>query len=203
MLTDIEWLKLLIKCGVRPLTASNWAPVFARVVTQSTFSAGRDEIDDFLGQVLHECAMLERLEENLNYSAKRMTEVWPKRFPTIESAAPFANNGPALANKVYGGRMGNHEPGDGWRFRGRGLLMATGRDNYSHIGLVLGLDLENNPDMLAQPETALRSAIAWWEGNIPDGVLGDIKKITKRVNGGTVGIAHRQDVTEKVQKGLA
>lgn len=203
MLNETEWLKLLCECGVRATTASNWAPIFARVIDESTFSAGRDDIGPFIGQVLHESGMLERLEESLNYSAQRMTEVWDKRFPTVESALPYAHNAPALANKVYGGRLGNVAPGDGWKYRGRGLIMVTGRDNYSHVGVVLGLDLENNPDLLAQPEIALRSAIAWWEGKIPDGILGDIKKVTKRVNGGTVGLAHRQDMTEKAREGLA
>jgi putative chitinase len=146
--------------------------------------------------------MLSGLEEGLNYSAERLMAVWPTRFPTLESAKPYARNGAVLANKVYGGRMGNVEPGDGFKFRGRGLLQVTGRDNYRAVGKILGIDLEKSPDLLSQPEMALRASIAWWEGNIPDELMGDIKKVTKRVNGGTVGLAHRVEVTDKADRAL-
>lgn len=88
------------------------------------------------------------VEENLNYSAKRLTQVWPKRFPTIAAAAPYANNPQALANKVYGGRLGNTAPDDGWRYRGRGLVQVTGKDNYAKY------DLADNPDAASQNEAA-------------------------------------------------
>jgi putative chitinase len=179
-----------------------WSIHFARVIDDSTFSAGEDEIHMFLGQVLHESGMLSGLEEGLNYSAERLMAVWPTRFPTLESAKPYARNGAVLANKVYGGRMGNVEPGDGFKFRGRGLLQVTGRDNYRAVGKILGIDLEKSPDLLSQPEMALRASIAWWEGNIPDELMGDIKKVTKRVNGGTVGLAHRVEVTDKADRAL-
>lgn len=86
--------------------------------------------------------------ENLNYSAKRLTQVWPSRFPTIAAATPFANNPQALANKVYGGRMGNTGPNDGFRYLGRGLVQITGKDNYRKYGL------ENNPEAAAEIKTA-------------------------------------------------
>lgn len=75
------------------------------------------------------------VEENLNYSAKRLTQVWPSRFPSIAVSTPYANNPQKLANKVYGGRMGNTQPGDGFRFIGRGFVQITGRDNYAQYGL--------------------------------------------------------------------
>lgn len=88
------------------------------------------------------------VEENLNYSAKRLTQVWPTRFPTIAAATPYANNPEKLANKVYGGRLGNTEPGDGWRFIGRGFVQVTGRDNYSKYGLA------DNPEAASQNDAA-------------------------------------------------
>jgi putative chitinase len=83
---------------------------------------------------------LQPVEENLNYSAKRLTQVWPKRFPSLASAKPYANNPKALAEKVYGGRLGNDRPGDGWLFRGRNLPQATGGDLYKRLGFY------DNPD---------------------------------------------------------
>lgn len=88
--------------------------------------------------------------ENLNYSAKRMTQVWPKRFPTIASAQPYASNPRALANNVYGGRLGNTGPDDGWRYRGRGLAQITGKENYAKFGLA------NDPDAASQLPAAIR-----------------------------------------------
>lgn len=88
------------------------------------------------------------VEENLNYSAKRLTEVWPSRFPSIASATPYANNPQKLANKVYGGRLGNTGPDDGWRYRGRGLVQITGRDNYAKY------DLTDAPETASQNDVA-------------------------------------------------
>jgi len=102
-------------------------------------------------EVYHETGgKMQPVEENLNYSAKRLTQVWPGRFPTLASAQPFANSPQKLANKVYGGRMGNAGPNDGWLFRGRGLPQITGRDNYRRAGI------EGNPDKALEMETAVR-----------------------------------------------
>lgn len=197
-----KWVDVLLACGVRPVTAGRWAPVFEAEIKPGTFSAGDSEIDDFLGQVLHESGMLERLEEGLLYSADRLCEVWPNRFRTAADAASCARNPQALANTVYGGRLGNTAPGDGWKYRGRGLLQITGKDNYAALGRVLKLDLVGNPDLLTQPAIALRASIAWWEGNVPDSVMGDIARVTRRVNGGTVGLDHRSEVTAKARRAL-
>ncbi len=202
MKNENEWLRILLACGVKAATAAAWAPVFAAEVGARTFSAGSAEVPDFLGQVLHESGMLERLEEGLSYSAERMTQVWPNRFPTVASAQPYARNPEALANKAYGGRLGNTQPGDGYRYRGRGLLQVTGRSNYAALAKVLGVDLVANPDALAQPDMALRASLAWWEGNVPDGVMGNIVKVTRRVNGGTVGLDHRAQVTNAARRAV-
>lgn len=199
----MNWLEILIKCGVRATTAARWAPVFAEAIKPGTFSAGNAELDDFIGQVLHESRRLERLVEDLRYSATRLCEVWPARFPTIAAAAPFAHNPEALANKVYGGRLGNVRPGDGWLYRGRGLVQVTGRANYAAVGKALGLPLEQQPELLETPRVALLASIAWWERNVPDAFANNPAKVTKAVNGGTAGLAERVALTNKAREGLA
>lgn len=200
---NYDWLSILLRCGVKPETANRWAPVFAAEIKPDTFSMGAEEIDDFLGQILHESARLERIEENLNYSVERMMAVWPARFPTHAGSRPFSRNPEALGNKVYGGRLGNDQPGDGYKYRGRGLLQVTGRDNYRAVGKAIGTDLETYPSLLADPPIALRASIAWWEGNIPDAVVGNVAKVTKRVNGGTHGLDDRAALTDRAGDALA
>lgn len=188
----MDWTSILRACGAHPNNVAKWSPIFARGIGPNTFSAGPDEIPDFLGQILHESALLDRVVESLTYTtAARIRAVWPSRFPTEAHAAPLVRQPQALAEAVYGGRMGNIRPGDGWRFRGRGLLQVTGRDNYRVVGQALGIDLEADPDRLAEPVWALRASIAWWERNIPDAIIGDVQRITRRVNGGTHGLDDR------------
>lgn len=200
MKTPSEWNDILIQCQVRPVTAAKWAEIFSATILSDTFSRA-DEVDDFLGQILHESGMLEKLEENLNYSAGALMRTWPTRFNS-ETAIQYARDPIRIANKVYGGRMGNTAPGDGWKYRARGLIGVTFLDNYKAVGDALGIDLVENPDMLAQPEWALKSAIAWWEGNIPDAIMGDTVRVSKRVNGGTIGLDHRIALTEKANEAL-
>jgi len=201
MKTPSQWNDILIQCGVRPLTAAKWAEHFSAHVTDSAFSAGASEIDDFLGQILHESGLLEHVEENLNYSAAALLRTWPTRFNN-DSAKELERQPVRIANKVYNGRLGNTEFGDGWKYRGRGLIQVTGKDNYQAVGDVLGVDLVTDPDMLAQPEWALKSAIAWWEGNVPDAIMGDTVRVSKRVNGGTIGLDHRIALTDKAGDAL-
>jgi len=200
MKSPSEWNDILIQCQVRPVTAAKWAEVFSATIMSETFSRA-DEIDDFLGQILHESGMLDHVEENLNYSAGALMRTWPTRFDG-DTSQSHARQPVKIANKVYGGRLGNNEPGDGWKYRGRGLLQVTGKDNYKAVGDVLGIDLVNNPDLLAQPEWALKSAIAWWNKNIPDAIIGNTALVSKRVNGGTTGLDHRIALTDKANEAL-
>lgn len=202
--TAKKWTEVLTACGVKPATAARWAPIFSVGIGPGVFSAGTGELDDFLGQVLHESAMLERVEESLNYTrVERLCEVWPSRFKTAADATACVRNPQALANKVYGGRMGNSLPGDGWRYRGRGLVQVTGRDNYAMVSRAIGVDLVTDPDKLSQPATALAASIAWWEGRIPDSAMGDVRRVTKLVNGGAAGLDERVALTAKAAKALA
>lgn len=124
---------------------------------------GREQLARFLANVGHETGGLSVFEENLNYSAERLQQVWPKRFPTIASTAGYSRNPVALANKVYADRMGNgpEKSGDGWRYRGAGMLQLTGRTSHAACSAHFGVPLEQVGDWLRTPEGAARSA-AWF-----------------------------------------
>ncbi|NBF11412.1 glycoside hydrolase family 19 protein [Pseudomonas sp. Fl4BN1] len=121
----------------------------------------------FLAQVGHESGHLRRMVENLNYSAPGLASTWPGRYRAADGnpntrALGLARRPEAIANDTYAGRNGNTQQGDGWRFRGRGLLQVTGRANYRAAGLGLGLPLEAEPELLEQAEQASLSAAWWW-----------------------------------------
>lgn len=213
-----NWIDVLTRCGVKPATAARWAPVFAAEVKPGTFSAGDAELDDFLGQVLHESAMLERLEENLNYSVDgllktfgrhRISEADARRYGRIDGKQPA--NRQAIANTIYGGawgrkNLGNTDANDGWACRGSGLIQVTGLANLTALAKITGW--KGNPRDLGlalrtDPATALRVSILWWEGNVPDAIMGNVAKVSKAVNGGTIGLEHRAEVTAKARRTLA
>ncbi len=143
----------------------------------------------FLAQVSVESGDLRHTEENLNYSVERLHQVWPRRFPTVASAQPYAHNPEALGNHVYANRLGNGDEasGDGYRYRGRGLIQTTGRANYRAAGY------ENRPDDLANPDSASDSAARFWStaGLNPRSATvlprGAFDSITQTVNGGLNG----------------
>jgi len=198
-----DWHHILMQCGVGMATSLEWALVFAAVIGEESFSFGAEELDDFLGQLLHESDGLRRMVESLDYSAERLCLVWPKRFPMISDAKPYEHNSEALANKVYGGRMGNTEPGDGWRYRGRSPIQITGKANYEFVGKLMGQDLVTLPGLLEQPHFALEACVHWWEDRIPDSAIGDIEKVTRFVNGGIIGLADRDRLTGLARKALS
>ena len=198
-----EWNYILIQCDVKPTVAAIWSEVFADVVTEKSFNLGDAELPDFLGQILHESNHLQDLTENMNYSAERLCHVWPKRFPTLDDAQPYAHNPEALANKVYGGRMGNTAPSDGWKYRARTPIGITGQKNYAHVGELMGQDLVNQPELLEQPRYALEACILWWEDTITDDLIGDPEKETERINGGLIGLADRKRLIGEAQEALA
>ena len=150
----------------------------------------------FIGQCQHESNNFRTLEENLHYSAAGLMRVWPSRFPNLEVANQFAGNAEKIANKVYAGRMGNgdEESGDGWKYHGRGLIQLTGKDNYANCGSSLSVDLLGNPDMLLDPKYAALSA-GWFWGKKGLNSLADSQDydtMTKRINGGLIGLDDRK-----------
>lgn len=149
----------------------------------------------FIGQCGHESGNFTKLEENLNYSADRLMVIWPKRFPTINIAQPYHRNPRKIANKVYANRMGNRDEAsdDGWRFRGSGWVQLTGHDNFYHAGKALGVDLVMNPDLVRTPQYAALTAGWYWATHNCNQLAesGDWNGLTKRINGGTIGINDR------------
>lgn len=192
MFSADQWVSILYALGVREATAHKWGEAFAEQVTERAFSLGREEIDDFVAQIVHESAKLERVRENLNYRAERLMQVWPTRFKTLAAAQPYAGNPAALAERVYGGRMGNDQPGDGLKYIGRSLLMVTGKDNYELVQTAIGEPVVDKPELLETPRVALKAAIAWWEKSIPDSIVGNTDLVSRRVNGGSIGLEERR-----------
>lgn len=149
----------------------------------------------FMAQISHESDGGTITEENMNYTtAARIAAVWPSRF-TPESAIPYVRNPRRLANKVYNGRMGNElGTDDGFNFRGRGLLQLTGKESYQNIGRLTGLDLVNQPNLANDPSSALEVAACEFQylKCLPACDDDDIRTVTKRVNGGYIGIDSRR-----------
>lgn len=160
----------------------------------------------FLAQVGHESGRLSQVVENLNYSADALRRTWPSRFMP-DLAIQVARQPDRIANIVYGGRMGNVELGDGWKYRGRGLIQITGRDNYAACSKALFGDdrLLRNPELLEQPEWACMSAAWFWDSRGLNSLAdkGDIVGVTKKINGGTNGLEDRKALYEKALKVLA
>ena len=184
-----QWEKILTACGVDYSEASLWSHTFSEGINEETFSLGAlAELPDFLGNILHESNMLERLEENLYYTRpERLMQVWPKRFPTLALAKQYVRSPQKLADYVYGNRLGNID-GDGWTYRGSGLIMVTGRYNFQLVEDATGLPVVAHPDMLRSPDTALEVAIAWWEAKVPDEAMGNRVRVRRAVNGGDIGL---------------
>lgn len=148
-----------------------------------------------MAQISHECGAGHDVVENLNYGAGRMMQVWPARFPSMASAQPYAGNPKALANKVYDGRMGNRVGSDdGWNFRGRGASQATGREGYQRLAKATGLDVITNPDLVNDPAYFLECGVIDFIlcGCLPFAKADDVTGVTRKLNGGTIGLASRQ-----------
>lgn len=161
----------------------------------------------FLAQTGHESGNYRstKIVENLFYSARRIMQIWPNRFPTVESALPYAwdpsdpdREDVALANLVYGSRMGNEVNGtsddDGWNFRGRGLIQLTGRSNYTNFARHVGLTLEKTITFVETPEGACEAAAWFWDVNKLNALadVADIRGCTRKINGGFIGLEERQ-----------
>lgn len=179
-----------------------WAPHLNKMFALYKFTD--HEIARILAQIAVESSQLNFLEERLRYSAQRIVDVWPKRFPAgIKDAQTCAWNPTRLANRVYAKRLGNgpEECGDGYRFRGRGLIQITGRDNYKEIGKMLGLDLVQFPDALLERRHAAMAVGAYWTSRVtkptqPPSIEAD----TKAVTGGDIALEERRKFYVKALK---
>ena len=154
----------------------------------------------FIGQCGHECGNFKVLEENLNYRAETLMRLWPKRFPTLDVANQYARNPKKIANMVYANRMGNRDEasGDGYRFRGRGCIQLTGHSNYFHAGKALGVDFVKEPDLVATPMYAALTAGWFWSTHDCNRLaeVQDWKGLTKKINGGHIGLDDRVKHTQ-------
>ena len=150
----------------------------------------------FIGQAGHESGNFKMLNENLNYRAETLMKVWPKRFPTLEFAKQYERDPKKIANSVYANRMGNRDEasGDGFRFRGRGLFQTTGHAGYYHAGQALGEDFVMQPDLVATPQYAALTAGFFWSTHKLNQYADsrDYKMMTKKINGGFIGLADRE-----------
>ena len=187
----------------------------ARSSYRDAFQNGQDVLDragisdtplriaHFMAQVLHESGGLTIQFENLNYSADRLPMVWPSRFQPAGPLDPnaYAHNPQKLANEVYGGRMGNTNPDDGFTYRGRGLLQLTGKDSYREATTRLRASNPDAPDLVANPDEVISSswcvaiAAAEWAacGCNAFADQDDVTKVTRAINGGTIGLSDRKE----------
>ena len=152
----------------------------------------------FLAQVIHESGHLKANSENLNYSAQALSRVFPKYFPSNSLAEEYERKPEKIANRVYADRLGNgnEESGDGWKYRGRGLIQSTGKTNYKECGKALGIDLVSNPDLIVNdPTVNIKSACWFWSKHNLNSLADkdDITAITKKINGGTNGLTDRKN----------
>lgn len=187
--------------------AGHVAGVFVAVLNTAMSQyqiVGAKRIAAFIAQVGHESGQLTFLVENINYSADALLKTWPARFD-VEMASAAARKPEQIANIAYGNRMGNTALGDGWKYRGRGLIQISGKNNYRACGEALGLDLITQPELLEKPQHACMSAAWFWATNGLNTLAdrGGFTGITQRINGGQNGAADRQTLYAQALKVLA
>ena len=171
-----------------------WYEALSNVLPEYEINTS-ERVAAFLAQCTHESGGFKRLKENLNYRWESLRKVFPKYFPTDELAQEYAHKQEQIANRVYGGRMGNGDEssGDGFRYCGRGLIQLTGRNNYTKFAESIGMAVEEVPSLLETFEGAVKSACWFWKTNNLNQYAdaGDILTMTKRINGGTIGLEDR------------
>ncbi|HLL53080.1 MAG TPA: glycoside hydrolase family 19 protein [Myxococcaceae bacterium] len=197
-------LLLTLRPKLDPKAAAAAAPSLQAAIDKFSINT-KPRLAHFLAQVAHESGFLP-IEENLRYSAQRLCQVWPKLF-TPQVAAQCEGNPEKIANLAYGNRLGNTQPGDGYKYRGRGLIQLTGRDNYAKYAKLLGQDIVNNPDLLLTHEVSALAAAAFWSDRglnklADQGGREMVAAITKLVNGGTHGLDERTAYFLKAQTAL-
>ena len=182
-----------------------WSKLFSDAITADG-KFDTVEIAAFLSQCAHESGDFNVLEENLNYSAEALVKLWPNRFNRAYAGA-VARKPAEIANIVYAGRLGNGvaASGDGYRYRGRGLIQITGKNAYRAFSVTQGIDLVTDPDKVASnKKLAIASALWYWTNNIRGKVImSSVISVTKKVNGGTNGLADRSKRFVAAQKALA
>lgn len=194
--------EVLAAMGVTPARAGLWAPHIASACNEFGVDTP-DRLARFAAQTGHESALYSTLQENLNYSGDALQKIFKKYYPTPSAAAGHARKPQLIANRIYAGRMGNGDEasGDGYKYRGRGILQITGRENYAACGEVLGLPLVDLPDGLLDPSTAARSAGWFWASRKLNDIA-DFTALSIKINGGRIGLEHRLALYAKAQGAL-
>lgn len=173
-----------------------WADVLNEILPKYDINSPQ-RIASFIAQCSHESGHFATLLENLNYGAKGLIMTWPRRFSTPELANKYARQPEMIANYVYANRMGNGDEssGDGWKYRGRGLIQLTGKENYEKFANKFDMSLEDAVQYLETPEGATYAACWFWERHNLNALadIGDIKTMTKVINGGYNGLAEREE----------
>ena len=182
------------ECVGNPPHAEEWFEAICHILPDYDINTP-SRMAAFLAQTAHESGGYRAIKENLNYKAASLRKVFPKYFPTDELAAQYAGKGEKIANRVYGGRMGNgpEESGEGFKYCGRGLIQLTGKDNYTRYAQSLEISVEEASEHLTTFEGCVQSAAWFWEANNLNQYAdsGDILTMTKRINGGTIGLEDR------------
>jgi predicted chitinase len=198
---------MLREMGVSTADAEQYVDDLEDVLPKYGIAESKLRLAHFFSQVLHESGCMRYDMENLNYSAKALRAVFGKYFKTMRQAETYARQPEKIANRVYANRMGNGSEGsgDGWKFRGRGLIQLTGKNNYKAFATWIGDDqVLVDPDRVAS-EYAVQSAVYYWDrhklNNIAD--KDDVVRLTKRINGGVNGLAHRKELLNKANGLLA
>ena len=173
---------------------SQWYEAISSILPEYEINTPQ-RVAAFLAQCAHESGGFVFLKENLNYKAASLRKVFPKYFPDDATAAAYAKKPERIANRVYANRMGNGDEasGDGWRYCGRGLIQLTGKDNYTFFAASLDIPVEEAAEYLQTFEGAVQSACFFWDQNNLNkwADSGDILTLTKRINGGTIGLEDR------------
>lgn len=188
-------------------TPASWAKLMSETLPARGINT-KNRLAGFIAQCGHESGEFNILQENLNYSAQGLRKVFPKYFPDDHTAWRYARQPEWIASRVYGGRMGNggENTKDGWKYRGRGLIQLTGKNNYLACSTQeFGSDiLVNDPDMLILPANAIKSALWFWDRNKINAFCdrSDIKGMTRAINGGLNGLDHRTELYQRALKFL-
>lgn len=194
MISDILTPEKLKRILINNSNINDWYDSLIKILPDYEIDTEK-RVSAFLAQTAHESANYTRLIENLNYSAKRLMEVWPKRFPTMSIAKQYERNPQKLGNFTYANRMGNGpvESGDGYEYRGRGLIQITGKSNYESFGESIGISSKDAAEYMETFDGAVHSACWFWEVNKLNSYSdkGDIRNQTIKINGGTNGLSDR------------
>ena len=200
-------IELLMEMGVSHQDALQYIDDLEMELPKYGIAESRLRLAHFFAQVMHESGSMRYDTENLNYSAKALRSVFPKYFKTKKQAEKYARQPEMIANRVYANRMGNgnEQSGDGWKYRGRGLIQLTGKNNYRAFSKWVGdKKIMKDPDLVASTY-AVHSAVFYWEKNSLNKLADkdDISNLTKKINGGHNGLAHRKELLHKATGLLA